>query len=316
MSFLEVSRVTYNLSGFSLGELSFTQEEGVKIAFAGETGSGKTTILKLIGGLLQPDSGSITLHNQLVQGPAEKLVPGHEQIAYLSQFFELPKFLRVEQVLQYASAMSEPALNRIIRICEIDHLLERKTDQLSGGERQRIALARLLVTGPELLLLDEPFSNLDSMHRIQMKYVLERVSDQLGITSILVSHDSGDTLPWADFIFVLQDGQLVQQGRPEQIYRKPVNAYAASLFGKYNLFPIDAQSPDQQVFLRPDDLVFTDSADAEFTGTVNRISFNGPHYEVHVETDRGLITVTSAKPAFKTGDRVKMSVLPERVHFM
>jgi len=316
MSFLEVSRVTYNLPGFSLSELSFTQEEGVKIAFAGETGSGKTTILKLIGGLLQPDSGSITLHNRLVQGPAEKLVPGHEQIAYLSQFFELPKFLRVEQVLQYASAMSEPALNRIIRICEIDHLLERKTDQLSGGERQRIALARLLVTGPELLLLDEPFSNLDSMHRIQMKYVLERVSDQLGITSILVSHDSGDTLPWADLIFVLQDGQLIQQGRPEQIYRKPVNAYAASLFGKYNLFPIDAQSPDRQVFLRPDDLVFTDSEDAEFTGTVSRISFNGPHYEVHVETDRGLITVLSPKPTFKTGDRVKMSVLPERVHFM
>ncbi|MFZ9982216.1 MAG: ABC transporter ATP-binding protein [Cyclobacteriaceae bacterium] len=316
MSFLDVSQVTYNLPGFSLAELSFTQEEGVKIAFAGETGSGKTTILKLIGGLLQPNSGSIRLRNQLIQGPAEKLVPGHEQIAYLSQFFELPKFLRVEQVLQYASAMSEPALNRIIRICEIDHLMERKTDQLSGGERQRIALARLLVTGPELLLLDEPFSNLDAMHRIQMKYVLERVSDQLGITSILVSHDSGDTLPWADFIFVLQDGHLVQQGRPEHIYRKPVNAYAASLFGKFNLFPIDEQSPDRQAFLRPDDLVFTESADAEFTGTVSRISFNGPHYEVQVETGQGLITVISPKPNFKTGDIVRMCVLPERVHFM
>lgn len=316
MSFLEVSKVNYTVPGFSLDQLSFTQEEGVKIAFAGETGSGKTTVLKLIGGLLQPDSGTITLRNQVVQGPSEKLVPGHEQIAYLSQFFELPKFLRVEQVLKYASGMSEPALNRIIRICEIDHLLERKTDQLSGGERQRIALARLLVTAPELLLLDEPFSNLDAMHRIQMKYVLERVSDQLGITSILVSHDSGDTLPWADFIFILQDGQLIQQGRPEQIYRKPVNDYAASLFGKFNLFPIDVNSPEHQVFLRPDDLVFTDSQDAELTGVVSRINFNGPHYEVQVETDRGLITVISPKPNFKTGDQVNMSVLPERVHFM
>jgi iron(III) transport system ATP-binding protein len=270
----------------------------------------------LIGGLLQPVSGTIRLRNQPVQGPAEKLVPGHEQIAYLSQFFELPKFLRVEQVLKYASGMSEPAMNRIIRICEIDHLLERKTDQLSGGERQRIALARLLVTAPELLLLDEPFSNLDAMHRIQMKYVLERVSDQLGITSILVSHDSGDTLPWADFIFVLQDGQLVQQGRPEQIYRKPVNAYAASLFGKFNLFPMDVNTPGNQVFLRPDDLVFSNSPDAELTGKVSRISFNGPHYEVQVETDRGLITVISPKPDFKTGDQVNMTVLPERVHFM
>lgn len=316
MAFLEVSKISYSLPGFTLEELSFVQEEGLRVAFAGETGSGKTTVLKLIGALLQPTGGSIMLRGEPVQGPANKLVPGHERIAYLSQFFELPKFLRVEQALRYASKMSEHALNRIIRICEVDHLLDRKTDQLSGGERQRIALARLLVTAPDLLLLDEPFSNLDAMHRIQMKSVLERVGDQLGITSILVSHDSNDTLPWADVIYILQDGQLVQQAKPELVYRRPVNAYVASLFGKYNLFPIDANTPDRQVFLRPDDLIFTDSEDFDLSGTVSRISFNGPHYEVQVETDRGLITTLTSKPSFRIGDPVKLSVLPERVHFM
>ena len=316
MAFLEISKLTYSVSDFVLEELSFVQEEGVRVAFAGETGSGKTTVLKLIGALLQPASGQISLRGQVIPGPANRLVPGHERIAYLSQFFELPKFLRVEQVLGYASKMSEHAFSRIIRICEIDHLLERKTDQLSGGERQRIALARLLVTAPDLLLLDEPFSNLDSMHRIQMKAVLERVGDQLGITSILVSHDSNDTLPWADVIYILQDGRIVQQAKPEVIYRRPVNAYVASLFGKYNLFPIDKQQPDRQVFLRPDDLIFTHSEDADLSGVVSRISFNGPYYEVQVDTERGLITVFTSKPSFGTGDQVKMSVLPERVHFM
>jgi len=316
MAFLEVSKLTYSIPGFNLEELSFTQDEGVRVAFAGETGSGKTTVLKLIGALLQPASGSIRLKGEPVVGPANRLVPGHDRIAYLSQFFELPKFIRVEQALQYANTMSDMALSRIVRICEIDHLMERKTDQLSGGERQRIALARLLVTAPELLLLDEPFSNLDSMHRIQMKSVLERIGDQLGITSILVSHDSNDTLPWADIIYILQDGQVVQQAKPEILYHRPVNAYVASLFGKYNLFPMEADSPDRQIFLRPDDLIFTDAEDFDLAGTVSRISFNGPHYEVQVQTDRGLITVLSSKPNFRIGDEVKMSVLPERVHFM
>lgn len=316
MAFLDVSKLTYSLPGFALEELSFTQDEGVRVAFAGETGSGKTTVLKLIGALLQPAGGSIRLRDESVIGPAHRLVPGHDRIAYLSQFFELPKFLRVEQALAYANRMSEMALNRIIRICEIDHLMERKTDQLSGGERQRIALARLLVTAPDLLLLDEPFSNLDAMHRIEMKTVLERIGDQLGITSILVSHDSNDTLPWADIIYILQDGKLVQQARPELVYRRPVNAYVASLFGKYNLFPMDPDSPDRQIFLRPDDLVFTDSDDYDLSGSVTRISFNGPHYEVQVETDRGVITALSSKPTFRAGDTVRLSVLPERVHFM
>lgn len=316
MAFLEVSKLTYHVPGFDLQELSFRQEEGVRVAFAGETGSGKTTVLKLIGALLQPAGGSVRLRGELIPGPVNRLVLGHDGIAYLSQFFELPKFLRVEQALAYSNRMSEMALNRIIRICEIDHLMERKTDQLSGGERQRIALARLLVTSPDLLLLDEPFSNLDAMHRIQMKAVLERISDQLGITSILVSHDSNDTLPWADIIYILQDGKLVQEGRPELLYRRPANAYVASLFGKYNLFPMDPNSPGQQIFLRPDDLVITDAEDFDLAGTVSRISFNGPHYEIQVETDRGLITVLSPRPACRMGDLIKMAVLPERVHFM
>ncbi|MFM7329080.1 MAG: ATP-binding cassette domain-containing protein, partial [Bacteroidota bacterium] len=142
MVLLEVDRITLESNGsFRLQPLSFIQEAGLKIAIAGETGSGKTTVLRIIAGLAQPSAGSVKLRGEPVPGPAQKLVPGHPSIAYLSQYFELPKSLRVGQVLSYASNISDMAADRIHRICEIGHLMDRRTDQLSGGERQRIALA-------------------------------------------------------------------------------------------------------------------------------------------------------------------------------
>ncbi|MFM8349285.1 MAG: ABC transporter ATP-binding protein, partial [Bacteroidota bacterium] len=291
MVLLEVDRITLESNGsFRLQPLSFIQEAGLKIAIAGETGSGKTTVLRIIAGLAQPSAGSVKLRGELVPGPAQKLVPGHPSIAYLSQYFELPKSLRVGQVLSYASNISDMAADRIHRICEIGHLMDRRTDQLSGGERQRIALARLLVTAPELLLLDEPFSNLDAMHRLQMKSVIERIGDQLGITSILVSHDASDTLPWADHLMVMHEGTVIQQGHPEVIYRRPVSEYAGALFGRYNLFPVDPALPDKLAFLRPDDLVITDSPDADFSGKVVRLNFHGPYYEVQIDTGDRILT--------------------------
>jgi ABC-type sugar transport system ATPase subunit len=317
MALLEVENLSFRQpGGFELFPLTFRQEEGVKIAIAGETGSGKTTILKLLAGLIQPLTGHIRLMGEPVSGPAQNLVPGNPRIAYLSQYFELAKSLRVEQVLAYASKMSEMAAARIYRICEVTHLLGRRTEQLSGGEKQRIALARLLVMSPDLLLLDEPFSNLDAVHRLEMKSVIERVADQLGITSIMVSHDSSDTLPWADELFILQQGKIVQRGSPKMIYRQPVSEYVGALFGKYNLIPIDPANPGAKAFFRPDDFVITPSDDFEFEGTVTRISFNGPHYELHINTaDRSIVTIVR-EPDCRVGDRIRLSVLPERAHFI
>ena len=212
--------------------------------------------------------------------------------------------------------MSEPAADRIHRICEIDHLMDRRTDQLSGGERQRIALAKLLVTAPELLLLDEPFSNLDPMHRLQMKDVVNRVGDQLGITTIMVSHDASDNLPWADLLMVMKEGRLVQQGPPALIYRKPVSEYVGGLFGRYNLFQVDPAMPDKMAFLRPDDLEFTTGPYYDFEGRVVRLSFLGPYYEIHVDVGGQLLIVFESRPTVSVGERVRLAILPERVHFL
>jgi iron(III) transport system ATP-binding protein len=204
MALLEVAGIgKKGKEQFIVQNINFTQQLLEKIAIAGETGSGKTTLLKMIGGLAQPDEGTITFEGERVLGPFEKLIPGHPHIAYLSQHFELRNNYRVEEELESKNLLTDAAADNIYRICKIGHLLKRKTNELSGGERQRIVLAKLLTTSPKLLLLDEPFSNLDAIHKNIIKSVLLDIGTQLNTSCILVSHDAADTLSWADRILVL-----------------------------------------------------------------------------------------------------------------
>src|SRR5580704_11857710 len=162
-------------SGLRIDTISFSQQRGQKLAVAGATGSGKSTLLKMIAGLVQPDAGRILLEGVRVKGPLETLEAGHPGIAYLSQHFELWNNYRVWEILSYANDLEEEESGELYTICRIDHLLQRRTDQLSGGERQRIALARLLVRPPRLLLLDEPFSNLDRVHKETLQAVVRDI---------------------------------------------------------------------------------------------------------------------------------------------
>jgi ABC-type sugar transport system ATPase subunit len=184
---------------------------------------------------VQPDTGEVLFENERVLGPEEKLIPGHPHIAYLSQYFELRNNYRVEEILAMANKMSDKEAQTIYEVCRISHLLKRRTDQLSGGEKQRIATARLLIASPKLLLLDEPYSNLDMVHKTILKSVIRDIGEKLSITCLMISHDPLDTLSWADEIIVMKDGQIIQQGTPKQIYTEPANEYTAGLFGKFNL---------------------------------------------------------------------------------
>src|SRR5687767_2904429 len=170
MSLLQLNGIGKRIgSRYVLKNISFIQHPSEKIAIAGETGSGKTTLLKIIAGFIQADEGEVMFEGEKIKGPQERLIPGHPHIAYLSQHFELRNNYRVEEVLEYANTLPPEESKRLYEICHISHLLQRKTDQVSGGEKQRIALAKLLTTSPRLLLLDEPFSNLDMRHRNVLK---------------------------------------------------------------------------------------------------------------------------------------------------
>lgn len=318
MSLLKVTDVSRKGEGlFQLKGISFSQKKYEKIAIAGETGSGKSTVLKIIAGLAQPDSGEVLFEGEKVIGPADKLVPGHVHIAYLSQHFELPKFLRVEQILSYANLLSDDDASILYEICQIDHLLKRNSDQLSGGEKQRIAIARLLTGSPKLLLLDEPFSHLDMVHKTILKSVVKNIGDRLKITCILVSHDPSDMLSWADKIIVMKDGQIVQKGTPEQLYRKPVSEYVAGLFGKYNLLEngstllakIKSLKPNgKAVFTRPEDFTISKKKADGTKATVSEVLFHGGFYELEVLLPEEAVILRVDHTELQKGDTVYVSL--------
>ncbi|MCX8491152.1 MAG: ABC transporter ATP-binding protein [Cyclobacteriaceae bacterium] len=283
---------------FAVKNITFSQARLQKIAIAGETGSGKTTLLRIIAGLEQTSSGEVIFQGKKVKGPEETLVAGHPSIAFLPQYFELPKFLRVEQVLSYASHVSASEANRLFKLCQIETLLKRKTNELSGGERQRIALCRLLIGRPTLLLLDEPFSNLDMALKSKLKTVIQDISTKLKITCLLVSHDPDDTLSWAEQIIVLKEGKIVQKGTPEEIYREPVNAYVAGLFGKFLLLSDQQQKSlghKKRKIVRPEDFKFVKKSRYSLPGIIKDIAFLGSNFEVKVVVGRTMVNIKSVR---------------------
>lgn len=303
---------------FVLQDISFSQQHLQKIAIAGASGSGKSTLLKIIAGLIQADAGEVLFENERVKGPYEKLIPGHPGIAYLSQHFELRNNYRVEEILGYANILLPGEAETLYEVCRISHLLKRRTDELSGGEKQRIALARLLITSPKLLLLDEPFSNLDLIHKNILKSVISDIGERLNITCTLVSHDPGDTLPWADEIFIMKDGQIIQKGSPAEIYQRPVTEYAAALFGKYNilsqpqlgtLLKLAAIETNQKnIFIRPEHFKVVAEGEWSLKGKVNAVYFFGSHYEIEILLSGNKITVKTEGYPPPIGDTVYVSL--------
>lgn len=316
MALLKVSGISKQLgTTVVLQDISFSQKKFQKLAIVGESGSGKSTLLKIIGGLVQPDSGEVLFENKHVEGPNERLIPGHPKMAYLSQHFELRNNYRVEEILEYANTLPEQEAQSLFGICHISHLLKRKTDQVSGGEKQRIAMARLLIGAPKLFLLDEPFSNLDNLHRNTLRAVIKAMGEKLGITCLMVSHDPVDALSWADEILVMKSGQLIQQNTPEKIYRQPVNEYTAGLFGKFNTLTKTeaaafgelpkAYGNGKKLFIRPE--AFTLAAKKSKTavpGKVTEIAFLGSGYEIEVALPDSMITIRSEENSINKGDTV------------
>lgn len=326
MELLTVAGISLVENGTTvLQNIYFSQQAGQKLALAGESGTGKSTLLQVVAGLIQPSAGEVRVQGRRVRGPAETLVPGHPGVAYLTQNSALPHSLRVEQVLRYANKRPAAEAQALYELCRIDHLADRRTDQLSGGEQQRVALARLLLAAPELLLLDEPFSNLDRVHKRQLQAIIEKLGTRLGITCLLVSHDPADTLAWADEILVLRRGQIVQQGPPAQLYRQPMNEYTAALFGDYNLVsgadrrallsaadgPRKRKPAEKMLLIRPEQLQLGAAGSAGLVGTVRAVRYFGSHYEVDVALPASLVRVRVGPGAlaFAPGDAVAVTVV-------
>lgn len=318
MVLLSVQNISAIIDGKNtVNNISFEQHSHQKIAIAGETGSGKTTLLKMIGGLLQPASGEIFLNGEKVKGPDEQLIPGHPKIGYLSQHFELRNNYRVEELLDMHNLVSPEKARRIYEVCDITHLTKRWTDQLSGGERQRIALAKILTTAPSLLLLDEPYSNLDLLHKRAIKNAITKLGEEMGISCILVSHDAADILSWADTVFFMKDGQIIQSGTAPHLYNHPINEYCAALLGPYNLLSPGIQGlthlevGGKKLFFRPENIRISDTGNGIIGGTIEKILYWGSYYTIDVKVGKDLVTVQSSEISVSLGEQVMLDILKE-----
>lgn len=307
MHFLEVENLSkYFNEQHAVKEVRFVQKNSEKLAIVGASGSGKSTLLKMIGGLVQPDAGAIFFEEEKVVGPLDQLIPGHKHIAYLSQHFELRNNYVVFDFLDYGSELTKEEGDELYRLCEIDHLLKRKTNSgLSGGERQRIALAKILTKRPKLLLLDEPFSNLDALHKQTIKQVIHQLQQRFELSMILVSHEAADILPWADEIIVMQAGKIVQKDTPEKIYHEPVNAYVAGLLGAFieidtkqleHFFPERFKEiTTSTILLRPEHWNVSALATTSVEVPVIRSSFFGNSYLMEVMLGNNMLWVRTSE---------------------
>ncbi|MBC7934870.1 MAG: ABC transporter ATP-binding protein [Rhizobacter sp.] len=325
MALLQVKHLSGAEEGkTTIKDVSFTQQSFEKIAIAGETGAGKTSLLKMIGGFMQPLSGEVLLNNERVKGPDEQLIAGHKKIAYLSQHFELRNNYRVHELLDMANLLAPAEAERIYSICRIDHLLGRWTDELSGGEKQRIALAKLLSTAPGLLLLDEPFSNLDMMHKQEMKNVIHELGEQMKISCILVSHDALDILSWADTVFFMRNGAIIQRGSAEELYNRPVDEYCAALLGAFNLIDtslipslqpanMEHSRPDKvqkKMFCRPEQLTTVSANEAILKGTVKKILYWGSYYTIDILVKGQLFFLQTPQHNLSVGQQTGVEFAP------
>lgn len=214
-----------------LHSVSFSMQKGEKIGLMGETGSGKTTLLKIVAGLIQPSTGTVVFQDGRVKGPDEVLLPGHPKIGYLSQHFELLNNYYVEEILDMHNKTSDEVAQHLYALCKIDHLLKRRTNEISGGERQRISLAKVLISNPSLVLLDEPFSNLDGINKKIIHQVLENIFKEQAFSCIMVSHNPDEIFSWADRLMILKDGKLLQMDETQAVQANPVNSYVAQIIG-------------------------------------------------------------------------------------
>ena len=234
------------VSGIS--NINFSIKRGDIVAIIGESGSGKSTLLKCIYGLLKPDEGEILLNDKKVLGPDEQLIPGNAEMKMVTQDFSLNIYAKVYDNI--ASMLSNTDIKakqqktlEMMEHLHITKLKDKKIIELSGGEQQRVAIAKALISNTKVLLLDEPFSQVDSLLKNQLRADIKRLAKETGLTIILVSHDPTDGLFLADQLLILKNGKLLQNDRPEAVYQNPSDLYTAKILG--NAVVLDAVDADK-----------------------------------------------------------------------
>ncbi|QHT71680.1 ABC transporter ATP-binding protein [Rhodocytophaga rosea] len=334
---INVSKKYENQSGNALSNISFEVDKGKLLAIVGESGSGKTTLLKLLAGVEETDSGQILLEEKPVTGPSFNLVPGHKQVKLLFQDFRLfpniTLYQNIEYVLRaYSKSFQKERISEMLQLCKLTHLQDRYPRELSGGEQQRAALARALADEPLLLLLDEPFSNMDVRLKGQLKEDLIDIISKSHTTAIVVTHEASDALSMADTIAVIKSGQILQADTPQGIYKQPLSPYTAQFFGTCTIVKAQDLIPymkeqlqtkksmpypkDTLICIRAEHIHLGTSECFHMKATISKISYYGAYYQVVASVDKRLqLTFHTTNAFLSKGERVPLCIDTEAIHY-
>lgn len=259
MSFFRLTHISKRFDGDSLALDGVTLElaKGQVVGLIGESGSGKSTLLRIAAGLETQDQGEVFLGDMPILNPSQKLVPGYDQIQLVHQQFKLYPHSTVEEnirrpLLQYDKSYAQERTEHLLEAFNLGKMRRRLPRELSGGQQQKVAIAKALSLEPEVLLFDEPFSQLDPLQKRKLLDEIREVFEQLQVTGIWVTHDLNDALMLTSRVGVLYNGSLVQQGGAEELFNRPKNRYVAELFSPLNPLP-----GLQGRFLRPTAIVLS-----------------------------------------------------------
>jgi iron(III) transport system ATP-binding protein len=222
----------------AVDDVTFEVRTGEIFAVLGPSGSGKTTLLRLIAGFERPETGNVVVGGNPVAGDGIWVPAEHRRIGMVFQDYALFPHLTVERNVSFGLARGEGAkAQSTLELVGLQHKADRHPHELSGGERQRVALARALAPGPDVVLLDEPFSSLDASLRADLRREVELILRDAETSAILVTHDQEEALTLADRLALMRDGRLVQVGSPEDVYAQPAERWAAQFVGEVNVLP-------------------------------------------------------------------------------
>ncbi|MDR2833860.1 MAG: ABC transporter ATP-binding protein [Streptococcaceae bacterium] len=338
MSFVELKdiRVSYDGKQNILENLSISMQKGELISLLGPSGCGKTTTLRVIAGLISPNDGEFTLDEEnLTKVPVHK-----RNFGMVFQSYALFPHLTIKENVAFGLKLrklsKETIDERVEKMLEITGLKDfgtRFPKQLSGGQRQRVALARALVIEPKLLLLDEPLSNLDAKLRIAMRIEIKRIQQQLGITTVFVTHDQEECFSISDKVAIMNKGVIEQYDTPEKIYRLPNSKFVAQFIGFENFFELTKNQENQYVTanglivestlsqatqdiatgtIRPDDIEICEGG--ALKGKILVRTFLGKAHQYEVETALGKLLVNgSDEEVFLPGDELSLHLPAEKL---
>jgi iron(III) transport system ATP-binding protein len=244
LSFLQLARLTKRYGAATVVDhVDLDIAKGDLVCLLGPSGCGKTTTLRLIAGFIEPDDGEIRVGGRVVSSTSGSEPPERRRMSMIFQSYALWPHMTVRENIGYGLTLRKLPradvarfVDRILAVTRLEQFADRYPAELSGGQQQRVSLARALVVEPEILLLDEPLSNLDANLREEMRFEIRRLHDSYRYTTVYVTHDQAEAMTAADLIVVMNQGRIEQAGSPEEIYEQPQSEFVAKFIGGTNIF--------------------------------------------------------------------------------